>query len=112
MRSLAGSFRLMSSSTKSISVMTISADQHRDDEHRQDAVHFQPAEHQEQQRIEHIAHAVQLQLVALRGPPGEPLGQFMVIERVERAHRDLNGDQGPEQRRIMTRPPGTRRTGE
>ena len=73
--------------------------QHRDDQHRQDAVHLQPAQHQEQQRIEHVAQRMELQLVALRGTPCEPLGQLMVIERVEHAHHDLNGDQDPKQRR-------------
>ncbi len=34
--------------------------QHRYDQHRDNAVHFAPAQGQEQQRVEHVAHAVQL----------------------------------------------------
>lgn len=73
--------------------------EHGQDGNRKNAVHLEPAEHEEQQRIEHVADAVQLQLMALRWTPGEPLGEFMVIEGVEGAHRDLDGDQGPQQRR-------------
>ena len=82
-------------------------DQHRDDDHRKDAVNFEPAEHEEQQRVEEIAYAVELQFLTLRGAPGEPLGQFMMIERVEGAHRDLNADQGPKQRRHDAAPRNT-----
>ncbi len=32
----------------------------------------------------------------LRGPPRQPLGQFVMIERVEGTHGDLNRDQGPQ----------------
>ncbi len=74
-------------------------DQDRDDQHRPDAVDFQPAERQEQQRIKRVAHAIELKLTPLRRAPGQPLGHFVMIERVERSHRDLNGDQGPEIRR-------------
>ena len=73
--------------------------QHGDDDDGENAVDFEPAEHQEQKRVEQIAHAVQFQLVALRGPPRQPLGQFVVIEGVEHPHRDLDGNQGPKQRR-------------
>ena len=74
-------------------------DQHRDDEHRKNAVHFEPAEHQKQKRVEHVAQRMELQFVSLRGTPRQPLGQLMVIEGVEHPHHDLNGDQGPKQRR-------------
>src|SRR5215467_5064595 len=39
---------------------------------------------------------MQAQLAALRRAPGEALGELVVIERVERAHEDLQRDQRPE----------------
>lgn len=65
-------------------------------------MNLEPAEHEEQQRVEHVADAVQLQLEALRRTPGQALGEFVVIEGVEHAHRDLDGDEDPQQRRHDT----------
>jgi hypothetical protein len=73
-------------------------DQNGDHDHRPEPVNFQPAERQEQQGVERVAHAMELELVALRRAPGQPLRQFMVIKCVECAHRNLDGDQGPEKR--------------
>ncbi len=39
--------------------------QHGDHDHREHAMHFEPAEHEEQQRIEKVADAVELQFMAL-----------------------------------------------
>ena len=72
-------------------------DQHRDNDHCPKAADFRPAEHQEQQGVEHIADAVELKLMTLRRPPRQPLGHLMMVEGVERSHRDLDGDQGPQQ---------------
>ncbi len=77
-------------------------DQDCHDQDRQHAVNLQPAEQQEQQRIEHVADAVQLQLETLRRAPRQALGEFVVIESVEHAHHDLDGDEGPQQRRHDT----------
>ena len=60
-------------------------------------MHFEPTQRQEQQRVEHVAHAMQSEARDAARPPGEPLRHLVVIEGVERAHRDLNGDQRPKQ---------------
>jgi hypothetical protein len=52
----------MSSSTKSISDDD-RRHQHRDDDTSENAVHFEPAEHQEQEGVEHVAQRMKLQLV-------------------------------------------------
>ncbi|MEY9238456.1 hypothetical protein ABIF78_010837 [Bradyrhizobium japonicum] len=77
-------------------------DQNCHDQQRQHAMDFEPAEHKEQQRIEHVADTVQLQLETLRRAPGQALGEFVVIESVEHAHHDLDGDEDPQQRRHDT----------
>src|SRR5262249_6840236 len=71
-------------------------DQQRDHQQRQEAVRLAPAEREKERRVEQIADAVQAQLVLLRGAPSEALGQLVVIERVERAHENLQRDQRPE----------------
>ena len=71
--------------------------QNRDNRHRRQPVRLQPTQHQEQQRVEHVARAVEPKLVALRRTPRQPLRHLMVIEGIERAHRDLNRDQAPKQ---------------
>src|ERR1700744_4523069 len=42
---------------------------------------------------------MQPQLALLRRPPGEALGELVMIEGVEHAHHDLDRDQSPQQRR-------------
>ena len=71
----------------------------RDDHHREHPAQFEEAEHDEQTRVDEAARRMQRQFMPLRGPPGEPLGQLVMIDRVESRHRDLDRDQGPEQRR-------------
>src|ERR1041384_5270704 len=55
--------------------------------------------HDEPPREDEGAGRVRRELMPLRGPPGEPFGQFVMIDRVESRHRDLDRDQGPEQGR-------------
>src|ERR1700733_3292687 len=59
----------------------------------------EPADHDENGRIEKIAHGMQCELVRLGRAPCQALRQFVVIDRVECAHRDLDEEQNPEQLR-------------
>src|SRR5262249_4474084 len=61
-----------------------------------DAVHLEPAEQHEQHPVEQIADRVQYELALLRASPRQPLGHFMVVDDIERAERDLDDDQRPE----------------
>src|SRR5262249_44481248 len=69
---------------------------HRDHQYRPEPARLGQAESEEQRCVDEIAHAVQPELTALRRPPRQPLGQLVVVENVEQAERELNGDQGPE----------------
>ncbi len=96
MRSLAGSLRLRSSSTKSISVMTSSAASTAITSMAAHAVRLRKPEHEEQRGISEVARGMQIELAPLRAPPRDPLGQLVMIENVEQAHRELGGDERPE----------------
>jgi hypothetical protein len=67
-----------------------------DQQHGEYAVHLEEPQHAEHHRVDQAARGVQRQLMALRRAPGEALGQFVVIDRIECRHRDLDSDQGPE----------------
>ena len=67
-------------------------DKNRDHQSGPEPVNLEPTQRQEQQRVKNVAHAVQPQFLPLRGPPRQPLRHLMMVERVERAHRDLNAD--------------------
>src|SRR4051812_18408503 len=74
--------------------------QQQQNQHRPYAMRLDPAESEEQHRVDDIARTMQHQLAPLRAPPSEPLGQLMVIENVERPKCELNGDQTPQHRRV------------
>src|SRR5437899_852184 len=61
---------------------------------------LETAERDEQQRVDEVARGVEFELVTLRGPPGEPLGQLVMVDDVEQAERELNDDQDPQEGRI------------
>src|SRR5262249_52434044 len=69
--------------------------QHGNDQHRPDAVRLGQAEDKKEHGIGQVTRAMELELAALRGAPGEPLGHLMMIEDVEQAERELKDDQAP-----------------
>ena len=70
--------------------------QHGDHQHGRHAVRLGEAEHEEEHGIGEVSHGMQNKLAPLRTPPCDPLGQLVMIENVEQAHRELGGDQRPE----------------
>jgi hypothetical protein len=58
---------------------------------------FEEAEHAEQHDVKQASRRMQRELMPLRRPPGKALGEFVVIDRVECRHHDLDRDQGPQQ---------------
>jgi hypothetical protein len=72
--------------------------QHGNQEHRPKTVRLEPAEQKKEHRVGEIARAMKRKLVALRGPPCNALGHFVMIDDVEQTHRKVGGDQGPQHR--------------
>ena len=62
-----------------------------------ESLELEQAEREEKHGIGEVASAVKLELAALRDSPGQPFHHFMMVEDVEQAERELNGDQGPKQ---------------
>ncbi|MCS6622743.1 hypothetical protein N0B44_07470 [Roseibacterium beibuensis] len=67
------------------------------DDDRQPALWFGPADQQEQGGVDQVSDPVQPQFRLLGRPPRQPLGQLVMEQGVEGPHGDLQGDEGPEQ---------------
>jgi hypothetical protein len=60
------------------------------------AAKSQASEAQEDHAVEQVAQRMDPELAPRRGPPGQPLGELVMVERVEGAEQPLERDQDEE----------------